>query len=279
MHIRKQLIPRNLSDLFSIIFLLIMIPLVYYFEIFVVLPQLHDCCFSVWYILHFVFGTFTLLNVVSNYVATIVIDTSVKNNIVSSSHPDDELCSVCRIPVPPRSWHCRRCDDCILKQDHHCIFVGTCIGHFNHRYFIWLLFFMFIMTVHGSYLNVFYVKENFHCSPFLFMKVLFPVLFLIFGFDERVNHSALILIVTNFVGMIVTGLLLWYHCKLILQGTTCHENRRKDFSYHASPKENIKRVLGERWHLTWISAFISSKLPERGDLWKLNAIQDTQKLL
>jgi len=46
------------------------------------------------------------------------------------------LCPTCRIRRPPRSSHCRYCDNCVQEFDHHCFWVGNCVGARNHRSFI-----------------------------------------------------------------------------------------------------------------------------------------------
>jgi hypothetical protein len=45
-------------------------------------------------------------------------------NYVVHANVDDEtelVCSVCRRRVPPRTFHCRICQACVVKRDHHCV--------------------------------------------------------------------------------------------------------------------------------------------------------------
>lgn len=49
-------------------------------------------------------------------------------------------CPFCNMVQPPRAKHCRDCDCCILRNDHHCPFVNNCIGQRNYVYFCAFLF-------------------------------------------------------------------------------------------------------------------------------------------
>lgn len=49
-------------------------------------------------------------------------------------------CSTCKFKKPARSKHCRVCDVCISRQDHHCIWINQCVGEKNYRWFLFYLF-------------------------------------------------------------------------------------------------------------------------------------------
>ena len=49
-------------------------------------------------------------------------------------------CETCGTYRPPRSSHCRVCDNCVENIDHHCTYLNTCIGRRNYVQFMVFLF-------------------------------------------------------------------------------------------------------------------------------------------
>ncbi|KAF7142194.1 hypothetical protein RHSIM_Rhsim05G0194400 [Rhododendron simsii] len=67
---------------------------------------------------------------------------------------DLRYCQKCSHYKPPRAHHCRVCKRCVLRMDHHCIWMNTCVGHANYKVFFIFVLYAVIACIYSLVLLV-----------------------------------------------------------------------------------------------------------------------------
>lgn len=48
---------------------------------------------------------------------------------------ETKYCTICHLEQPIRAKHCKSCDQCVATHDHHCPWIGNCVGERNKARF------------------------------------------------------------------------------------------------------------------------------------------------
>ncbi|XP_050238112.1 probable protein S-acyltransferase 16 [Mercurialis annua] len=67
---------------------------------------------------------------------------------------DLRYCQKCSHYKPPRAHHCRVCKRCVLRMDHHCIWINNCVGHANYKVFFVFVVYAVISCIYSLVLLV-----------------------------------------------------------------------------------------------------------------------------
>ncbi|KAI7869501.1 DHHC palmitoyltransferase-domain-containing protein [Spinellus fusiger] len=164
-----------------------------------------------------------------------------KHVIVKGQEIQLKYCDTCCIYRPPRSSHCKQCNNCVENEDHHCIWLNNCIGKRNYRSF-------FVFIVSSSFLSLYIVVFSVAQLVCLYLTISPP------SFLTVVDSApvSLLVAVLCFTLLVPISCLTSYHCILSMKGMTTHEQLRVSMNIHlydgrpfdfGSPWSNMFHVL------------------------------------
>jgi len=167
-----------------------------------------------------------------------VIKMNIKGHVVNLNY-----CYTCFHFRPPRTSHCAECDNCVENFDHHCLWLGTCVGKRNYKYFYYLLsltsVLCIIVVVSSAILLIEFFKNY---------------------FKEKEKDTLLIIICLCVVGFIALMFLIFFlikllflHTYLVSAGLNFYEYIKKNYfvtldrkPYSRGCLRNIKNRLFKR---------------------------------
>ena len=183
-------------------------------------------------------------------------------------------CLICNAFKPERSHHCSVCNTCVLNMDHHCPWVDNCIGFYNRKFFMQLLFYVCLLTI--------YVDISMAYFAYLIVRDIFRMKL---AYNNSI-HAALILsgycLVFGF-SIIITRFFN-FHINLVLTNSTTIESLDKDHKeenrrFCLSQKENWEQVFGSSLLLWFIPMDLEKGRPVGDGLtWPIREEDDTHNL-
>ncbi|KAA8499175.1 Protein S-acyltransferase 8 [Porphyridium purpureum] len=151
-----------------------------------------------------------------------------------------KYCETCRHWRPPRAIHCNVCNNCVERFDHHCPWLGNCVGRRNYRSFFIFVSSTTVMLMLAIAMSAVQLVENTR----RFQRIM-PELSSGEAFREALGFwgsgALLVLMLYCFLGLAFAGGLTGFHLYLMWRNLTTNE-----FVKHTYGKHNETNPFPER---------------------------------
>lgn len=149
-------------------------------------------------------------------------------------------CKWCGKYKPDRCHHCRPCNTCILKMDHHCPWIYNCVGFHNYKSFFLLLLYSLV----DCHLIAWSMLES--VQQAIVDNAPFGYMFMMLFTETLVGFVALLLtLFTGFhVWLMLQGMTTIEFCEKKLPKKGAQGDTRAESIYDLGVFGNLRTVLG-----------------------------------